>query len=111
MSNPNAKNNGAGLAPLLAGLGVGAAIALLLAPRSGEETRELLADSAREGKDVILETLEDLRDQAEMAAHRAKKKFEGAIEVGRVTYRDEITRKQSELEMASTWKSLSKNPD
>jgi gas vesicle protein len=97
MSNSNAENNGAGLAPLLAGLGVGAVIALLLAPRSGKETRELLADSAREGKDVILETLEDLRDQVEMAAHRAKKRFEGAIEVGGEAYRREIKQKHSEI--------------
>lgn len=95
MSNTNAESDGVGLAPLLAGLGVGAVIALLLAPRSGGETRGFLADTARDGKDVILESVEDLRRQVEMAVHSAKRKFEGAVEVGREAYRREIAQKQS----------------
>ena len=35
----------------LVGAAVGAGVALLCAPRSGEETREMLADKARELKD------------------------------------------------------------
>jgi gas vesicle protein len=89
--------SGTGLAPLLAGLGLGALIAILLAPRSGEETRELIAETAREGKDVMLEAVEDLRDQVGTAVNGARKKFEGALETGREAYRREITQKHSEI--------------
>lgn len=34
----------------ITGLGVGAAMALLFAPRSGEDTREMLSDSAEQGR-------------------------------------------------------------
>jgi gas vesicle protein len=39
-------NTGRTTLAFLAGLGIGAAIALLSAPRSGEETREWIADTA-----------------------------------------------------------------
>jgi len=97
MESASTENNGTGLAPLLAGLGLGALIAILLAPRSGEETRELIVDSAREGKDVVLEAVEDLTEQAGIVVNSARKKFEGALEIGRETYRREITHKHSEI--------------
>ena len=36
----------------VAGLGIGAAIALLFAPQSGEETRKQIAEKAQDGKDL-----------------------------------------------------------
>ena len=42
-----------GLAWFLAGLGVGALVGILYAPKSGRETREDLANSAREGADYV----------------------------------------------------------
>ena len=46
-------NNGLGVAWFLAGLGVGALIGILYAPKSGRETREDLAQSAREGSEYL----------------------------------------------------------
>src|SRR6266436_498918 len=37
----------------LAGAGIGAALAVLLAPRSGRETREWISSTANDGKDFV----------------------------------------------------------
>ena len=37
----------------VAGIGIGAAVALLFAPQSGEETRKQIAEKAQEGKDYV----------------------------------------------------------
>ena len=45
---------------LMLGAMIGAAAALLLAPRSGEETRKIIASKARESADVISSRTKDL---------------------------------------------------
>jgi gas vesicle protein len=54
------------------GLGVGVAAGVLMAPRSGMKTRELIADKAREGQDYIAREGEDLRDSVVDKLNRAK---------------------------------------
>ena len=56
----------------LAGLGVGAIVALLLAPKSGKEAREYIAGKAGEGRDYVKAKTNDLRRQAEDAVRKAK---------------------------------------
>ncbi len=46
----------------LLGLGVGAALGVLYAPRSGEETREELLTRANEGRDYVRRRTEESRD-------------------------------------------------
>ena len=46
----------------LLGLGVGAALGVLYAPRSGEETREDLLNRANEGRDYVRRRTEEGRD-------------------------------------------------
>ncbi len=41
------------MAFFLAGLGIGAILALLFAPKSGEETRQYITGKAGEGKDFV----------------------------------------------------------
>jgi gas vesicle protein len=48
-----------------AGLGVGAVTALLLAPKSGKETRELIGRKAEEGSDFVAAKGRELRRRAE----------------------------------------------
>jgi gas vesicle protein len=48
----------------LMGLGAGAAIALLMAPQSGEETREIISDRARQGRKFAVRRARDIRDMA-----------------------------------------------
>ena len=49
-------NKGYGLAWFLAGLGVGALVGVLYAPKSGRETRDELVSGAREGTERVSAT-------------------------------------------------------
>lgn len=53
-----------GLTYLLIGGGIGAAVALLFAPKSGNELRGDIADISRRGYDETLERAQQLRDQS-----------------------------------------------
>ena len=54
------------------GMGAGVAAAMLFAPRSGEETRQMISDKVQEGKRVAQDRANDLRDMANDAAQRGK---------------------------------------
>jgi gas vesicle protein len=60
----------------------GAAVALLMAPASGEETRRVLADKAREGRERANEAARQGRD----FVNRQKDTLSSAIEKGREAY-------------------------
>ena len=60
----------------------GAAVALLMAPASGEETRRMLGDKAREGR----ERAEDAARQGREFITRQRETFSSAIERGREAY-------------------------
>ncbi len=64
---------GAFLAGFVIGGLVGAAVALLLAPYSGEETRKLIQDKSIELKNTTIEQAEAARARAEAAAVEARK--------------------------------------
>jgi len=55
---------------------VGAAVALLMAPQSGEETRVLIRDKSVELKDKTVASLEEAYHQAEKAAADARVRAE-----------------------------------
>jgi len=50
----------AGFGPLIIGLALGAGVALLLAPRSGEETRRVIARRARRAQEAAQDFVEDV---------------------------------------------------
>jgi gas vesicle protein len=50
----------AGIGPFLIGLALGAGVALLLAPRSGEETRRGIAQRARRAQEAARDFVEDV---------------------------------------------------
>ena len=56
----------------VAGIGIGAAIALLFAPQSGEETRKKIVEKAQEGKDYVAAKGRDIRKQAEDIVDQGK---------------------------------------
>ncbi len=56
----------------LAGMGIGAVVMLLFAPKSGEETRKYIADKAGEGRDYVAARGRELRKQAEGLVDRGK---------------------------------------
>lgn len=90
-------NNGASkLAFFLAGMGIGAILALLFAPKSGKETRDYLVQKAEEGKDYVSVRSRDLRKQAEEVVEKAKdvvskqkEQLSAALEAGKQAYQEE----------------------
>jgi gas vesicle protein len=85
------------LASFLLGVGVGVGIGLLFAPKSGEETRELLRGKADEGKEYLKRRSSELRDSAseiiergKEAINRQKDTLAEAVEAGKQAYRDAV---------------------
>jgi gas vesicle protein len=75
---------------------VGAAIALLLAPRSGEETRRLIAMKTREGADFIANRAKEVSEKTGSLVDRGKELLQqqrdqlaAALEAGKQAYREE----------------------
>jgi gas vesicle protein len=86
-----------GLASFLLGLGVGVGVGLIFAPKSGEETRELLKGKADEGKEYLKRRGTELRDSAgeiiergKEAISRQKDTLAEAVEAGKQAYRETV---------------------
>lgn len=90
-------NNGASkVAFFLAGMGIGAILALLFAPKSGEETRDLIVKRAGEGRDYVRTKTDEFRRQAEEAVEKGKDVvtkqkdlISAAVEAGKQAYQEE----------------------
>jgi len=96
-----AENTGSKVSYFLVGLGIGALIGILFAPKSGEETREYLAHKAEEGKEYarnkareLRERAEDLVDRGKQVATRQKETFSAAVDAGREAYQREKPKSQ-----------------
>ena len=77
------------------GVGVGAALGILLAPQSGEETREDLLRRADEGREYVRRTSGELRERAgevveqgRGAVDAQRGQLHSAFEAGRKAYRE-----------------------
>ncbi|MEW5977600.1 MAG: YtxH domain-containing protein [Acidobacteriota bacterium] len=95
------------LAYFLVGGGIGAIVALLFAPRSGRETRELIAQRAAESRERVAatsrnvsekvsgyidkgkETLSSQIERGKEMVSSQKEQIAAAIEAGKQAYRDE----------------------
>ncbi len=89
-------NASSGLLFFLAGMGIGAILAVLFAPKSGEETREYIAEKAEEGRAYVGAKGRELRKEAEELVERSKdlvakqkEVLSAALEAGRQAYQDE----------------------
>jgi gas vesicle protein len=68
------------------GAGIGAAVALLFAPKSGEELRGDIADGVDEGVNQVQRTGRDLKRRAQRAVDMAKDQVQDAMEAGDTAY-------------------------
>ncbi|MFZ0951444.1 MAG: YtxH domain-containing protein [Candidatus Sulfotelmatobacter sp.] len=82
----------------LAGLGLGALVGVLYAPRSGSETRDVLRSRAEEGREYMRTRARDARSQASEWVDRGrdvvnqqKEQFRAAYEAGRQAYQEATT--------------------
>jgi gas vesicle protein len=89
-------NGGSKVAFFLAGVGIGALLALLFAPKSGEETRNLIAQKANEGREYMTTKGKELRRQAEDLVDKGKDlvsqqkdQLQAALEAGKQAYQEE----------------------
>jgi gas vesicle protein len=82
MARDNGGEAGTIILAFVLGAVTGAAVALLMAPASGQETRRRLADRAREGADRAREVAGQGRD----LWNRQRQTFANAVERGREAY-------------------------
>lgn len=92
------ESNGSGILWFLAGLGIGAAVGILYAPRTGEETRQQIREAAEQGRDVVKDRARQAKEQAGTWADKGrdylnnqKEQIRSAYEAGRQAYREATT--------------------
>lgn len=85
-----------GLATFAIGAVIGAGVALLYAPHSGRESRELLARRTRD----LTDKAGDIVDGAKEIIHEKKSEILAAFEAGKEAMRDEKSRLLAALEAA-----------
>jgi gas vesicle protein len=88
-----ADNVGSKVSFFLVGVGIGALLGVLFAPKSGEETREYLAKRADEGRDFAQKKARELRERADELIERGKDvatrkrdSLAAAVEAGREAF-------------------------
>ena len=87
-----ADNVGSKVSFFLVGLGIGALVGILFAPKSGEETREYLSSKAEEGRDYAQKKARELRERAEDLIERSKEimaKQKDAVDAAKEAYKRE----------------------
>src|SRR5271169_2037735 len=87
--------DGSGFLWFLAGLGIGAALGILYAPKSGEEVRQRLREVAEDLPDTVKGRARQAREQAGTWADKGrdylnqqKEQIRSAYEAGRQAYRE-----------------------
>jgi gas vesicle protein len=94
-------HTGSKISYFMVGLGIGALVGILFAPKSGEETREYLTKKADEGREFAQRKARELRERAEdivergkQAAARQKDTLSAAVDAGREAYQREKSKAQ-----------------
>jgi gas vesicle protein len=96
-----ADNAGSKISYFLVGMGIGALVGVLFAPKSGDETREYLSKKADEGKEYaqrkareLRERAEDLVERGKQAASKQRDSLSAAVDAGRDAYDREKSKAQ-----------------
>lgn len=93
------KRNGGGVGAFLMGALLGAGVALLMAPRTGEETREEIRtgvtrlreraeDTVRNLQDTVNDTIGNVREEVDGRLHAARDAFEAGRQAARESRTD-----------------------
>jgi gas vesicle protein len=84
----------------LAGLGLGALVGVLYAPKSGRETRETILQTAQEGREYVTNRGQEFKGQVDEfvkkgkeTLNRSKEQISSAVDAGRQAYRDAVESK------------------
>ena len=72
----------------LIGLGIGAGIGILLAPKSGEDTRNDIAGAVKDGTNRIIAQGKNLRRRSQETIQDAKDQLTDAADAGGQAYRE-----------------------
>jgi gas vesicle protein len=98
-------SKGQGLAWLLAGLGIGALVGILYAPKRGRETREDIAHGAREGTEYLRTRTKRAVEQVGTLADKGKEQVGNYVERGRSLVGDQSNRVAAAVEAYRTTES------
>jgi gas vesicle protein len=79
----SSSHKGSTIAYLVAGLGIGAAMSILLAPKSGAETRQWIASKCLDGVDTANKSIRQTRRQVKDLVDQGQKKISEVVEAGR----------------------------
>lgn len=86
------RQTGAAAAGLVFGLAIGAGLAILFAPRAGDETRELLGERARMWRGRAGDRLEDMREDLGRYGRRGRRRLGRGVTRGRWAAQDLLYR-------------------
>jgi gas vesicle protein len=76
-------NIGSTLACLIAGLGIGAAVAMFFAPKSGAQARKWIANKCLDGVDTANTSVRHTRRQVKVVIDQGQEKSSEAVEAAR----------------------------
>ena len=83
----------------MAGIGVGAVVALLFAPQTGQQTRKMIVNKAEEGKDFVAAKGKEIRkqadelvDQGRQLVSKQKDRLADVLESGKQAARETFAR-------------------
>ena len=82
----NESNGGSKVSYLLAGIGIGTIVGILVAPRPGHETREFLTQRADEARQRAQQKARELRERADDLLQRGREVLSEQLERGRQTF-------------------------
>jgi gas vesicle protein len=80
------KHRGSRLTYLVAGLGIGALVGLLLAPQSGDETREWFAAKYNDGRDSVNAKVNQTRQQVAELIGLGQQQVRETLDKGREVF-------------------------
>jgi len=69
------------LAWFFTGAVIGAAVAILYAPKTGRDTRRYITDKTQQGRDAVVETSKDVAEASREMFERGRKLVEDATEL------------------------------